>query len=137
MTASPKGCGVLEHDEECLCDVIITKPTEVKVRIPFDINHGPAIAHYGKWDGTLVHWFEIQRKAQDALHLMLTRPDIPPTGHFARKVPNEVYNYLVERIKDGISPTPLRQEIIDLFDYTIHKSYVTQLRKRLKKRGQL
>lgn len=26
MTASPSGCGVLEHAESCLCDVVITKP---------------------------------------------------------------------------------------------------------------
>lgn len=26
MTASPEGCGVLEHAESCLCDVVITKP---------------------------------------------------------------------------------------------------------------
>lgn len=137
MTASPKGCGVLEHHEECLCDVVITKPTEVTVRIPFDIQHGPAIAYYGNWDGTLVHWFEIQRKAMDALHLAKTRPDIPHTGKFARQLPNEVYDYLVEGIKAGMNPTPLRQEIIDRFDYTINKSYVTQLRKRLAKRGEL
>lgn len=27
MTATPEGCGVLEHDTECLCDVVIPHPT--------------------------------------------------------------------------------------------------------------
>lgn len=137
MTASPQGCGVLEHPEECLCDVIITKPTEFKSRIPFDIDNGPAIAYFGNWDGTLLHWFEISRVAFDAVHLARTRPDIPPSGKFARKLPNDVYDYLVEGIRNGKQPTPLRQEIIDLYGYTISKSYVTHLRKRLQKRGQL
>ncbi len=29
MTASPEGCGTIEHDETCLCDVIITQPVPI------------------------------------------------------------------------------------------------------------
>lgn len=137
MVAQPLGCGVTEHDESCLCDVVITKPTETKVCIPYDMVNGPAIAYYGDWDGTLLHWFEISRKAWDAIHLFRIRPDIPPTGHFARKLPNEVYDYIVDGIRQGKQPTPLKNEVQQMFDVTINKSYVTHLRKRLQKRGEL
>lgn len=36
MTASPKGCGVLEHEETCLCDVIIGKPVPIMPNFHLD-----------------------------------------------------------------------------------------------------
>jgi hypothetical protein len=52
-------------------------------------------------------------------------------------MPDDAYHYLVEGIRDGKQPTPLRQELIDIFGVTIHKSYVTKLRQRLERRGEL
>lgn len=141
MTASPEGCGIEEHDPLCLCDVVIPKSTEIRVTIPYDMVNGEALAHFGKWDGTLLHWFELSDKAWPAIKRMRAEQNIPSVpltdGTFRRTLPPNVYAYLVEGIRQGKQPTPLRQEIIDIFDYTINKSYVTKLRQRLEKRGEL
>lgn len=138
MTAQPDGCGVLKHPPDCLCDVHITEPTTVKLAIPYEMLHGEALAYYGKWDGTLHHWFQLADFAWEAI--WKHRNEEPVTenrGRFARGLPDDVYAYLVARIREGGQPTPIRTEIINKFDYTISKSYVTNLRKRMAQRGQL
>lgn len=134
MTASPEGCGVEEHTPDCLCDVHVEQPTVVTARIPFDHPWGTAIAHYGRWNGTLWHWFELVDKANKALR---TFRENGPGHKFERRMPDEVYDFLVEGIRQGKQPTPLKNEIHERFGYTIDKSYVTHLRKRLTERGQL
>lgn len=143
MTKQPEGCGVEEHHEHCLCDVVIKEPTVTKVGIPYGVPHGEGIAHFGKWDGTLGHWFEIASIAYDAIH-KLHNPEPQPGNYdnnpsvatrFKRKLPDDVYDYLVDGINRGIQPTPLRDEIQEKFGVTIHKSYVTKLRQRLNSRS--
>jgi len=142
MTASPEGCGKTTHPPECLCDVIVKKATEVRVTIPYGMTNGEAIAHYGKWDGSLLHWFELSDIAWDAIKAVrASRVESydkqQQDGKFKRSLPPDVYAYLVRGIKENKQPTPLRQEIIDIFDYTINKSYVTKLRQRLQARGEI
>lgn len=138
MTKGPKGCGVIEHPEECLCDVHVTEPTTVQVTIPFNMVNGDALARYGKWDGTLVHWFELSAQAWPAIwKFRAEQPVLENRQRFGRGLPPDVYDYMRERIRDGIMPTPLKNEIAELYDVTIDKSYVTHLRKRMQKRGEL
>lgn len=144
MTRSPEGCGVIEHVETCLCDVVITHPTTTCVRIPYGITNGEAIAHYGKWDGTLYHWFKLMNFSYREIHAyrleqMENEMDKRPlaTGRFKRTLPDDVYAYLVEGIRQGVQPTPLRDSIAEKFSVTINKSYVTKLKQRLQKRGEL
>jgi hypothetical protein len=138
MTKSPEGCGVLEHPPDCLCDVHITKPTTTKLAIPHEMLHGEALAHFGKWDGTLHHWFELASFAWDNIwKFRANQPVIDNRGRYARGLNDDVYAYLVQRIREGGQPTPVRQEIIDRFNVTINKSYVTKLRQRLAQRGEL
>jgi hypothetical protein len=144
MTASPEGCGVPEHPVECLCDVIITKPTTTKLAIPYEMHNGEAIAYFGKWNGTLLNWFELADIAWQAIHKYRQELEDPPVHanpsyatRYKRTMPDDAYHYLVEGIRDGKQPTPLRQELIDIFGVTIHKSYVTKLRQRLERRGEL
>lgn len=153
MALSPEGCGVLEHEVTCLCDVHITKPTSTQVIIPYQIVNGVALAHYGKWDGSLVHWFELMDKAWTAIHRFRDNQLIytdggrlavregeavhDTRGQFSRTIPDEAYAYLVKRISEGGQPTPIRSELIERFGVTINKSYVTKLRGRLKERGLL
>lgn len=140
MTASPEGCGVLEHIETCLCDVIIPEPTSDNyLAVPYEYENGEAIAYFGKWDGTLAHWLELLDTARTGLwkrrnQMALERHE---SGRIKRTLPDEVFEYLVDGIRENKQPTPLRQEIIDKFGVTIHKSYVTTLRKRLKQRGHI
>jgi hypothetical protein len=144
MTASPEGCGVTEHNELCLCDVIITKPTgDNYLAIPYEYPNGEAVAYFGKWDGTLKHWLEIYDKANMGLRAYYAsiepkpKPPPPDTGRYKRTLPDDVYDHLVDGIRRGVQPTPLRQELIDFYGITIHKSYVTKLKQRLTARGEL
>ena len=143
MTASPEGCGVLEHISTCLCDVVIPHTIDdTYAPIPKGHINGEAIAFFGKWDGSIVHWLELVDKAQVGLYerrneLVLEQRRNKTTGHILRTMPDEIYEYLVDGIRLGKQPTPLRDEIQARFDYTISKSYVTKLRQRLEKRGLL
>lgn len=128
------GCGCDDHPPECLCDVIIKEPTPIRVTIPYGIEYGDEIARFGKWDGTLAHWFELV----DFAYTALWKHRLPEErGAGPRWLDKDVYAFLVQRIRDGGQPTPVRNEIIDKFGVTIHKSYVTHLRKRLTLRGEL
>ena len=143
MTLGPEGCGIVEHPESCLCDVVLTSTSTTTVRIPYGMMHGEAIAHYGKWDGTLVHWFELMDIAWEGIRKhrreqednAVRRP--PEATGFKRTLPDDVYEYLVDGIRRGVNPTPLRDEITEKFGVTINKSYVTKLKQRLIERGQL
>lgn len=140
MTASPEGCGVLEHNQLCLCDVIIPETTsDDYLAIPWDYTNGEAIASFGKWDGSLAHWFELLHIARTGLAKFKTEEIMEQRNHdfIFTKLPDDVYKYLVQGIRDGKQPTPLRQEIVDRFQYTISKSYVTKLRQRLERKGLL
>jgi hypothetical protein len=144
MTASPEGCGVVAHDELCLCDVKITNPTTTTVNIPYGITNGEAIAHYGKWDGTLYHWFKLMEFSYREIHKFRLDEEESTmdkrqfaTGRFKRTLPDDVYEFLVEGIRQGVQPTPLKNNIAERFGVTINKSYVTKLRQRLVARGEI
>lgn len=138
MTLGPEGCGVLEHPPECLCDVHIKDPTTTTVIIPYGITNGEALAYFGDWDGTLAHWFELNAYAWEAIwKYRQQQPVLQNRQRYGRGLDQPVYDYLVQRIREGGQPTPVRQEIIDRFNVTIHKSYVTNLKKRLQKKGLL
>ena len=151
MTLSPEGCDVISHDPNCLCDVKITHPVSPNyLAIPHEMLNGEALAHFGKWDGTIPHWCELvntvtpairlfrkNAEAEEVFYFSLVEPTIEKTLAPSRFLPADVYAYLVRGIRRGMQPTPLRQEIIDEFGYTINKSYVTHLRKRLQQKGEL
>ena len=151
MTLSPEGCDVISHDPLCLCDVKITDPVSPNyLAIPHEMLNGEALAYFGKWDGTIPHWCELVNKvtpairlfrknaeAEEVFYFSLVEPTIEKTLAPSRFLPADVYAYLVRGIQRGTQPSPLRQEIIDEFGYTINKSYVTHLRKRLQQRGEL
>jgi hypothetical protein len=151
MTLSPEGCDVISHDPLCLCDVKITDPVSPNyLAIPHEMLNGEALAYFGKWDGTIPHWCELVNKvtptidlfrkhanAEEVFYFSLVEPTIEKTLAPSRFLPADVYAYLVRGIRRGMQPTPLRQEIIDEFGYTINKSYVTHLRKRLQQKGEL
>jgi len=112
--------------------------------------NGEALAHFGKWDGTIPHWCELVHKATPPIRLfrkhqeaenLRGKIDVAPMIEYtitpSRFLPADVSAYLIRGTKQGMMPTPLRQAIIDEFGYTINKSYVTHLRKRLKEKGEI
>jgi hypothetical protein len=154
MVASPEGCGVWEHDETCLCDVVISKPTKFVCTIPDDLEHGKLIAELINWDGEdLVAFFEAYTKGMDAIRSAYERGMTPDEAagkikgrrrrmsnykqFVPKNIPYEVYDYLREQVRLGIQPTPLVKAIQDKFNVTIHKSYVTKTKNRMIRRGEM
>lgn len=154
MVASPRGCGVWEHDETCLCDVVITKPTQFVCAIPDDLVHGRYIADLIEWDGEdLVAFLEAYTKGWDAIRKAYERGMTPDeaAGHITgrrrrmsnyaqfvpKNIPYEVYDYLREQVKIGTQPSPLVKSIQEKFGITIHKSYVSKTKKRMIERGEM
>lgn len=147
MTLSPEGCGTIQHPPQCLCDVHIPEYIPPNyLAIPYELPNGEALAYFGKWDGTLNHWFELCdiawpqiKEFRRQIYIREHHPDEPSVnrGRFSRGLPEPVYAFLVQGIKDGMQPTPLRTAIIERFDVTINKSYVTKLRHRLRERGEI
>lgn len=139
MTQGPQGCGVIQHPEECLCDVPINPDTTTQyVIIPYQIPAGVALAHYGKWDGTLLHWFELMDFAWSAIKSHRKQQAVVDNrDRYGRGLPADVYYFMKRRIREGAGPTQLRNEIQEQFDVTISVSYVSHLKKRMAKRGEL
>jgi hypothetical protein len=158
MVASPEGCGVFDHDETCLCDVVITKPTEFVCVLPNDLEHGKYIAELIGWDGKdIVAFFEAYTKGMDAIRKAYERGFSPDeaAGHIIgqrklkegrqngyymfvpKNIPWEVYDYLREQVKLGVQPSPLVKAIEEKFGITIHKSYVSKTKKRMIQRGEM
>ena len=142
MTTSPEGCGIAEHPVTCLCDVVITEPIVADYPvIPYQIKAGVALAHYGKWDGTLQHWLELSRFAWDQIHKYRAEqeerniegilPNRPTT------IPYEAYEYLRMRVAEGAMPGPVLAELWERFGVKISKSYVSKTRARMREKGEL
>lgn len=70
MTASPAGCGVIEHDIECLCDVVIPHPTGWVGDAIQDMWMGQEIARLKDYrmpweDATIIDYLESLAFAKD------------------------------------------------------------------------
>lgn len=154
MVASPLGCGVLEHDETCLCDVLVKKSSPIVCRIPDDLEHGKYIAELINWDyKDLSVFFEAYTKGMDAIRKAYERGMTPDEAagkirgrrkrksnysHFVPKFLTwDVYNYIRERVVAGCGPSALVREVQEQFNVTIHKSYVTKTKNRMIERGEM
>jgi hypothetical protein len=154
VVASPLGCGIREHDETCLCDVIVKNPTPIRCRIPDDLEHGKYIAELINWDyKDLGVFFEAYTKGMDAIrkayergmtmdeaagNIRGRRKRKSNYNHFVPKnIPWGVYDYLREQVRLGVGPTPLVNAIKEKFNVTIHKSYVTKTKNRMIQRGEM
>lgn len=154
MVASPLGCGIREHEESCLCDVIVNTPTEIRCRIPDDLEHGKYVAELINWDyKDLSVFFEAYNKGMEAIrkahergmtmdeaagNIRGRRRRKSNYSHFVPKnIPWEVYDYLRQQVRLGVQPTALVNAIKEEFNISIHKSYVSKTKKRMIERGEM
>ena len=141
------GCGVSEHDIDCLCDVKLTgKPLEVKVTIPHSYWCGDAIVeHYDlgiPWTGAdLATFFEglalVNKNINRLGQITVPNPDRVWNGRPISKLNPEQLQDLKDWITQGIMPTPATKLMMEKHGVQIHKSYVTKTKTRMKKRGEL
>lgn len=154
MTKSPKGCGVIGHPDICLCDVRIQAPLPIKVTIPTDLQHGEFVANLIEFSPPytseefarfLSEWARGMMLIQDErrVQLLIARNWIERTGDgslITRKgsarLTDGQFIWLKDRIREGVQPTPLVRLMQEVHNTTIHKSYVSKLKNRMKECGE-
>lgn len=154
MTKSPKGCGVIEHPDNCLCDVRIQVPLPIAVTIPSDLQHGEFVANLIEFSPPytseelarfLSEWDRGMRLIQNerSLQLSISRNHIEKTGDGSFitrkgniKLTDGQFIWLKDRIREGVGPTELVRLMQEEHGVTINKSYVPKLRKRMKECGE-
>ena len=154
MTKSPKGCGVIEHPDNCLCDVRIQVPLPIKVTIPSDLQHGEFVANLIEFSPPytseelarfLSEWDRGMRLLRNESHvqLLISRNCIEKTGDGSfvtrkgnTKLTDGQFIWLKDRIREGVGPTKLVRLMREEHGATIHKSYVSKLRNRMKECGE-
>ncbi len=145
------GCGVSDHDIDCLCDVHITgEPWTVGVTIPDSYWCGEAITtHFNlgvPWTGAdLATFFEGLAMVQKHINRNGVIHNIPVPNkapierkeRAIKKLDYEQLQDLKDWIKEGITPTPATVLMWEKHGVKIHKSYVTKTKVRMIKRGEL
>lgn len=142
------GCGVKEHDIDCLCDVILTskEPMKVGVSIPHSYWCGDAIVeHYDlgiPWTSAdLATFFEglalVGKHINRLGQITVPNPDRIWKGRPVKKLTEEQLNDLETWVSEGMMPTPAVKLMMEKHGVEIHKSYVTKTKTRMKKRGQI
>lgn len=132
-------CGNATHDDDCLCDVILTEDRIVKSYVdPIRYGwYGREIAqHLGVAFPLSPHEIIQFLEAQVALSDRLKQPFVRvPRRHkgaaHSRKLTDEQLNQIGVMILRGDSNKQIMRWLVDTHNVTITKSYVSQLRKRL------
>lgn len=149
MTKKLLGCGVAEHDSDCLCDVHISgEPWEVKVTIPYDFFAGEEICEMFNlgvpWTGAdLATFFEKVAEVRQYFtrHGQVHRipvydPENKRPRHGNSKLTHEQLNDLKDWVRAGGKPTELANRVFEEFGVTIHRSYIIKTRLRMQERGE-
>jgi hypothetical protein len=149
MEKKTLGCGVAEHDTDCLCDVKISgEPWEVKVTIPYDYFAGEEICEmFGlgvPWTGADLATFlekvgEVRSyfNRNNQIHrIPVVDPDVQLPRHGNAKFTHEQLADLKDWIRAGGKPTELKNRVFEEFGIRIHKSYVVKTRLRMQERGE-
>lgn len=142
------GCGVAEHDMDCLCDVKISgKPWKVAVTIPDSYWCGDAITDYFDlavpWTGAdLATFFEGLAMVQKNINrngVVFNFPDPNKVVHHRpiKKLNPEQLADLQCWILEGVMPTAATKLMMEKHGVQIHKSYVSKTKVRMIQRGEL
>jgi hypothetical protein len=137
-------CGVEGHDEECLCDVIITKPTKVTVTIPDSFQYGHEVVEYlglgVPWKAAdLALFLETHQKLVAAIKAEKYKNVIESSrkiGELNRKLNDEQFVFLKGLINQGMMPTPAITIIKEKYGISIHRSYVNKLKHKMIAKGE-
>ena len=123
------GCGVAEHDADCLCDVVIGKPTPIGVSFPHDITFANVICeHMG---------FEAPYKDEDVLTAlqmvgrakdMLSGPRDEYEWRDNQKVPHDAREFMRECAESGMRNKEVRQLVLEGWGVTVSPAYVSKRR---------
>lgn len=132
------GCGWTDHDEACLCDVVIDDTLqEVRVTIPYDYAAGPYIVRAMElgvpWtSGDLASFLDAIALAHDTLEEQNREKKAQ-----LRQSTVASLTAMKDMIREGKQPTQIVGAIKARFDVDITRSYVCKTRRRMEARGEL
>jgi len=131
------GCGVAEHPEECLCDVIITKPTKTVVGALDFYGASIIIEKLGishPWTSAdLADFLELLGKG----HAAVTAMNNGMSERGPKKFSIESDAFMKSLIIDGLEPSPIVRLVKKTHGVDMTVSHVSYTRSRMRKRGQL
>lgn len=123
------GCGTKSHGHDCLCDVVIDKPTPVGVSFPHDITFGTLICeHMG---------FEAPYKVSDVLDAlamcarakdMLSDPRHELQWRENQKVPHDAREFMRECAEAGMRNKDVREAVMDGWGVEVSAAYISKRR---------
>jgi hypothetical protein len=142
MTASPEGCGVIDHIETCLCDVIIDKPVPIMQNfhldywgirtamdvgdysIPFDAPKFADLMHKMCVASDILA--ERERMLQDAETVRMGAPQLSMHGN--AKMSFEARQYVKNCVDNKMNYSDIIHGVEKRFGVSISKSYISKKR---------
>lgn len=123
------GCGQAEHDEDCLCDVVIKQPVSIGVSFPHDITFATLICeHMG---------FEAPYKPNDVLDAlsmcarakdMLSDPRHELQWRDNQKVPHDARQFMRECAEAGMRNKDVRAAVFAEWGVEVSPAYISKRR---------
>lgn len=131
-------CGVMTHDEECLCDVIVKEVTPINYGLPDYLLGGKWVAGQlgigTPWtSASLADFMQAYLAAWD----IYARPIEDRQAVASLRKMNAVqFDDLKRMVRLGYEPRTCVDEMYALHGVEVSRSYICKLRKRMQARGE-
>jgi hypothetical protein len=123
------GCGTPEHGEDCLCDVVIPKPTPIGVSFPYDITFAKVICEHMGYeapytDEQVLEVMQMSARAKD----MLDNPRAEMAWRDNSKVPHEAREFMREAAEMNIRNRDVIAAVKEHWGVTVSQAYISKRR---------
>lgn len=134
-------CGVKTHAEECLCDVIVKETTPINHGLPDYLLGGryltqrlnvgtPWTSHsFAVFMGEYMKGWDVFIKQDEN--------GVAGTVSNLKKLSLPQMLELQEMLRNNVKPSHIRRHIFERYGITLHRSYPSQVRARMRVRGEL
>lgn len=123
------GCGVTEHDVDCLCDVVVKTPTPIAVSFPHDITFATLICEHMGFEapyktGDVLEALSMCARAKD----MLSDPRHELSWRENQKVPHDAREFMRECAEAGMRNKDVRAAVLEEWGVEISPAYISKRR---------
>lgn len=123
------GCGGDGHDADCLCDVVVTKPTPIAVSFPHDITFASLICEHMGYEAPykpadVLEALQMCARAKD----MLSGPRDEYTWRDNQKVPHDAREFMRQCAEDGMRNKEVRQLVLEGWGVEVSAAYISKRR---------
>lgn len=123
------GCGVADHDDDCLCDVVVDKPTPIGVSFPHDITFANVICEHMGFDAPyktadVLQALQMCARAKD----MLSSQRDEYNWRDNQKVPYDARDFMREAAESGMRNKEVRRLVMEGWGVEISPAYISKRR---------